>query len=64
MLTARRSEPAARVHDEPAVVDIAIVIPAFNETSTVGPTVDRTRTAMAPTPSVAMKRRVGWRLAR
>jgi|SoiMethySBSTD1v2_1073268.scaffolds.fasta_scaffold533361_3 glycosyltransferase involved in cell wall biosynthesis len=49
MLTARRSEPAARVHDEPAVVDIAIVIPAFDETATVGPTVDRTRAAMAAT---------------
>jgi glycosyltransferase involved in cell wall biosynthesis len=47
---ARRSEPAPRVHDEPAVVDIAIVIPAFNETATVGPTVERTRAAMASTP--------------
>jgi glycosyltransferase involved in cell wall biosynthesis len=48
---ARRSEPDhLRVHDEPAVVDIAIVIPAFNETGTVGPTVERTRTAMASTP--------------
>jgi glycosyltransferase involved in cell wall biosynthesis len=47
---ARRSEPDARVHDEPAVVDIAIVIPAFNETETVGPTVERTRAAMAHTP--------------
>jgi glycosyltransferase involved in cell wall biosynthesis len=47
---ARRSEPAPRVHDEPAVVDIAIIIPAFNETATVGPTVERTRAAMASTP--------------
>jgi len=32
------------------VVDIAIIIPAFNETGTVGPTVERTRIAMASTP--------------
>ena len=47
---ALRSGRETRTLDEPAIVDIAIVIPAFNETTTVGPTVDRTRTAMAPTP--------------
>lgn len=49
MRAARRSEPGPRVHDEPAVVDIAIIVPAYNETATVGPTVERTRAAMAST---------------
>lgn len=47
---ARPSQPDAAIQDEPAVVDIAIVIPAFNETATVGPTVERSRAAMAPAP--------------
>jgi glycosyltransferase involved in cell wall biosynthesis len=50
---ARRAEPAepeGLVHDDAALVDVAIIIPAFNETATVGPTVERSRAAMAATP--------------
>ena len=48
--TAARSNADPHVHDDAAFVDVAIIIPAFNETAAVGPTVDRTRAAMAETP--------------
>jgi glycosyltransferase involved in cell wall biosynthesis len=45
----RLADTDVRTHDEPVLVDVAIVIPAFNETASVGPTVDRVRAAMATT---------------
>lgn len=47
--SAARRDADPHVHDDAACVDVAIIIPAFNEPAAVGPTVDRTRAAMAET---------------
>jgi len=47
---ARSTAPLeVRSSHEPSLVDIAVVIPAFNEKNGVGPTVDRVRAALAGT---------------
>src|SRR5262245_21531295 len=50
VIGSRDFQSAVSTGDDIVAVDVAVIIPAFNEDKGVGPTVDRVRGAMLNTP--------------